>query len=411
MLVHLPKHCISTSFTHTPAPSISLFISLPNLHCSFIAQNNLGTIFASGNPFDVTAVGQLDRILQRILEDDSPVRSMFKNGPFHGKAPKYARAQLYMFAQTSYEDMQRTGNYWRKSLIGAYDFPSRCSEPALLERWLPYPGQLNPDERWARRRVQTLAPLCWNGPASTGSSSGKSAIVTMKELKGMAEPELQELWDVYWNEVIPGLKKVCDECLVSTSYPSSSSSSPSSSSSSRASPDSVRGNWLPVVAYGVELERKYGALNVHRLDAIRGLVATLLLERMEPHLLALREPQFKVSSYFQAAVAGNSVMLGGPEAVHKAQGDVVKVLGEVCASQAAEDLGLMMLIAFRPQTYMLHARKSRLAEVLYPKTPPPPDELPGFGKLMPKLAIVLPDEKDALPNAKEAGKVDFLLWK
>lgn len=57
---------------------------------------------------------------EHLLENDADVLALFRGDPFAGRPPKYVRAMLWQYWFTSMEEQRRTGNWWRRSLLGMY---------------------------------------------------------------------------------------------------------------------------------------------------------------------------------------------------------------------------------------------------------------------------------------------------
>jgi len=56
----------------------------------------------------------------RLLVDDRDVIALFRGNPFGNVAPRYVRAVLYQYWFTTLDDKGRTGNWWRRNLLGLY---------------------------------------------------------------------------------------------------------------------------------------------------------------------------------------------------------------------------------------------------------------------------------------------------
>jgi len=68
-------------------------------------------------------VGQNDMVPlteERLLMNDPDVLSLFQADPFPHSPPRFARAVLWQYWFTSMEDKRRTGNWWRRQLLGLY---------------------------------------------------------------------------------------------------------------------------------------------------------------------------------------------------------------------------------------------------------------------------------------------------
>lgn len=57
---------------------------------------------------------------ERLLENDADVLALFRADPFAGRPPKYARAMLWQYWFASMEEKRKTGNWWRRRLLGMY---------------------------------------------------------------------------------------------------------------------------------------------------------------------------------------------------------------------------------------------------------------------------------------------------
>jgi lipase maturation factor 1 len=56
------------------------------------------------------------------------VLHLFAGNPFAGAPPKYVRAVLWQYWFTSMDEKHRTGNWWRRQLLGLYA-PTLTLEP------------------------------------------------------------------------------------------------------------------------------------------------------------------------------------------------------------------------------------------------------------------------------------------
>ncbi|MFZ1015668.1 MAG: lipase maturation factor family protein [Terracidiphilus sp.] len=57
---------------------------------------------------------------ERLLENDGDVLALFKGNPFPQSPPRLVRAVLWQYWFTSMDEKQRTGNWWRRKLLGLY---------------------------------------------------------------------------------------------------------------------------------------------------------------------------------------------------------------------------------------------------------------------------------------------------
>jgi lipase maturation factor 1 len=57
---------------------------------------------------------------ERLLENDPAVISLFRSNPFVQAPPRFVRAMLWQYWFTSMDEKRRTGNWWRRELVGLY---------------------------------------------------------------------------------------------------------------------------------------------------------------------------------------------------------------------------------------------------------------------------------------------------
>jgi hypothetical protein len=62
------------------------------------------------------------RTMVGLLRDSKPVKALFEETPFGGAQPKFMRATIYEYRFTSWDERQKTGNYWKRESKGLY-FP------------------------------------------------------------------------------------------------------------------------------------------------------------------------------------------------------------------------------------------------------------------------------------------------
>jgi hypothetical protein len=82
---------------------------------------------------------------ERLLSNDADVLSLFKGNPFPEFPPRYVRAVLWQYWFTSEDEKRRTGNWWRRQLLGLYA-PEVTRTPdgrAAVVRW---PDELPPHD-------------------------------------------------------------------------------------------------------------------------------------------------------------------------------------------------------------------------------------------------------------------------
>jgi hypothetical protein len=292
----------------------------------------------------------MDRLLERVMDPQSPTRHLFRVVPFDGTPPVRARMRLYVFAPTTRDELKATGRYWHRDLVGDH-LSERGSDPSLYERWLPTAEQLHPDERFARRRVARLRPLL--------------SAQSLGPVRDVLDGRSRALWDVFWDELIP------------------------------AAEVAANAGWPAVADASQFVVDSYGRADVDVLDRIRGAVTSALLERLEPHVFGFAEPPLDVRTYFHAALGPHAVVLHGRERTEEALANPAMLIERPEPDAASR--ALMLLTMLRRDMMVMHARKQRL---LVRTLPPPPRHepaVPGFALLLPLLGDALPDPKERIP--------------
>ena len=68
-------------------------------------------------------------LIQKLLEGDKTILSLLKTNPFPDQPPTYIRALYYKYNFTTPDERSKTGNFWKRQLIGDY-FPA-----VSLDHW------------------------------------------------------------------------------------------------------------------------------------------------------------------------------------------------------------------------------------------------------------------------------------
>ena len=57
---------------------------------------------------------------ERLLDGDADVLALFRGNPFAQQPPRFVRAVLWQYWFTSLDEKRRTGDWWRRNLLGLY---------------------------------------------------------------------------------------------------------------------------------------------------------------------------------------------------------------------------------------------------------------------------------------------------
>ena len=82
---------------------------------------------------------------ERLLENDPAVLALFGGRPFLQAPPHYVRAVLWQYWFTSIDEKRRTGNWWRRELLGLYA-PELIREPNGSFNVIEWPQELPPHD-------------------------------------------------------------------------------------------------------------------------------------------------------------------------------------------------------------------------------------------------------------------------
>ena len=82
---------------------------------------------------------------ERLLENDNDVLALFQSNPFGHSPPRYIRAVLWQYWFTSMEEKRRTGNWWKRELLGLYA-PEITRGPGGKFAAVAWPQELPPHD-------------------------------------------------------------------------------------------------------------------------------------------------------------------------------------------------------------------------------------------------------------------------
>jgi lipase maturation factor 1 len=82
---------------------------------------------------------------ERLLESDPDVMALFRGNPFGQAPPRYVKAVLWQYWFTSMDEKRRTGNWWKRNLMGLYA-PELTRQPDGKFAVVEWPGELPPHD-------------------------------------------------------------------------------------------------------------------------------------------------------------------------------------------------------------------------------------------------------------------------
>ena len=60
------------------------------------------------------------RLIEKLLEADPRTLALLRHDPFSGRRPRSIRAQFYLYRFATREEHARTGDVWKRTLVGEY---------------------------------------------------------------------------------------------------------------------------------------------------------------------------------------------------------------------------------------------------------------------------------------------------
>jgi hypothetical protein len=90
----------------------------PGLYAPYQPRFDWNLWFASLGDWQQSNIVPLTE--ERLLVSDKDVLGLFRDNPFPNAPPRYVRAVLWQYWFTSMDEKRRTGNWWRRELLGQY---------------------------------------------------------------------------------------------------------------------------------------------------------------------------------------------------------------------------------------------------------------------------------------------------
>ena len=302
--------------------------------------NFVWSALGANNPHDFSHTTGAHSLMQRILEGEPSVLSLFRHNPFsQDSPPRLVRMTLYRFQPTTPAERHCSGRWWTRTFAGTHLPPTQLNtrfwEQPTFGADLFHPDAIH----WKRRspRIRALQRL-----AETGSAD---------QLWPAIGTELSMDVRVFWNEFIP--------------------------LANRSGHD-----WQLMPEMVAQFREMYDWRQRQELEVMLNRLSLALLAKLEPYFLGKSEPQLIVSEYFQLCLLTHHIMAKGQTAYVDTLRDPTK------ASQYLTDFepehAFYYLGLFWFDTLVYQARKFRLAMQI--STVIWGNGLPGFLELVPFIS-------------------------
>jgi hypothetical protein len=293
------------------------------------------SVYASNNPYRFSPVNPLRRVMQRLMEPDSPVRTLFRNDPFAGQAPpRFMRATLFALEPTSIAEQRRSGQWWRRHALGVHLVAAR-RDASVFDRWVARPELLHWDDVIWRRRVPWLRQFESHARVACDLATIESAIVQNLNIA----PETVER---FWQHFIPSIRP-------------------------------IRGDdWSELEARTRAAHERFGAALMLEFERIAALLAIGLAARYENRVFGPPSDALDLPAYFQVGMLMYRFILAGREPFEQALHEPRMV--ESAARRLTPALGAWLWGVFRFEIMAAHCRafsiaRSMLALDWAPATP------------------------------------------
>lgn len=300
------------------------------------------SIIGAGNPYDFSHSAWMACLVQRLLEGEPTVHTLFRTTPFRPeKPPKAIRVNLYRFQVTTPAERRQTGHWWVRTFAGTHLEPVGVDKQVWTRRW-PDPVRFYPDAiQWKRWAPRTRALL------RLGETNAIEA-VWQAATAGLTV-SLPTFWDDFMN---PATLQANE-------------------SGWAAMPDAV-----------ARLRATFRGDQLDELETILGRLSLALLGRLEPHYLGKALPPIPVSEYFQLTLLTHHIISKGPaayEAVLQNPAHAIRHLADFEPERSFYYLGLFWF-----DTLVFQARKFRLTMQI--SSVKPIKGLPGFQEMIPFIS-------------------------
>jgi hypothetical protein len=287
----------------------------------------MSSVHSSFNPYHFSPVSPLRRVMQRLMETESPVRTLFRTDPFAGQAPpRYMRATLFALEPTSMAEQRRTGRWWRRHAVGVH-LVAAGADASVFTRWLNGPEVFHWDDVIWRRRVGWLRHFEALARASLDLQSTEAAIAQQLQIP----PESVER---FWTSFIPSVRPTCGE------------------------------DWCELESRARFVQSRFGDALMRDFERIAALLAIGLAARCEDRAGGDPVSSLSLPGYFQVGMLMYRIILAGRERFQQALHEPGALESE--ARQLTPALGAWLWGIFRFEIVAAHCRAFDVARTMLP---------------------------------------------
>jgi hypothetical protein len=301
----------------------------------------------------------LHRLVERLLEGEPTVRSLFAVAPFADAPPRYVRISLRALTPASLQTKTRSGQSWHVRHVGTL-LSARERDPLVFRHWLSPPELFHPDALHWRRVSPALREM---SSALAGGMPVDGAVCVGSDLRA---DEVTR----FWAEFVP---------LVA----------------------STRGDLAAADETSRQVHARFGTQAVLRFERLAERYAFLLRSRLEPHFFGKLEPRIAKRSNFRFHLLLHELILDGRESFAQ----VLASPGLAAARTVTEQTELHFITVLRNETVRFHGRTLRIARRM---TNVFEQEIPGILEFRDLLSRAIPVDEVWLPDCRRS---DSGVWR
>jgi hypothetical protein len=322
----------------------------------------LASLVGAGKPYGFSPFSHyswLHRTVERLLEAEPCVLSLFGRDPFQGARPREVRVTLRALTPAGDEERAR-GERWRVKHLGVA-FAPRGPSPLPYRHWLSPPELQHPDFVHWRKKSRALAAV---KRALDGGMPHQRAVCLESDLRA---DEVETFWDVFVPMVERG-----------------------------------RGDFEQVDANALALRERFGEEQLLRFERIAERYAYLLRLALEPHFYGDAQPKISKRSNFRFHLLTHECILDGRSAYEA----MLRTPGAAAerAERQSDESALHFIGVVRNETIRYHGRALRIARRMTNAVEP---FIPGILEFKELITRRVPDDEAWVPACERSASGEW----
>jgi len=262
-------------------------------------------------------------IAQRVLEGSPGIPHFLQYSPApDGSPPRFIRAQTYMLERTSFAEVKRTGQWWKRTYIGPH-LPATGLRDDFADCIFPEPELWHWEQMaWVKRsRFERLLQRAARGESADA--------LILEDARGLTAEDVRRFWD----DFLPRIAAF------------------------------GRDDWSNFAELMQALREQYSAKELRNFARVHGRLSYLLLARFEPYFEGCWfQPKIPVKNYFALGMLTSDVIARGKAIYDKAYAEPLSVVA--IAEELTVARGLFLIGVFRYDAMVLEAQKLRLLQAI-----------------------------------------------